>query len=140
MSGNSSRNPPLWDRYTRSQGRVHLTGLQALIRLPLEQIRRDRREGRRTAALFSGYPGSPLAGLDLTLQRLRELLEREEVRLVPGLNEELAASAIVATARPPRIARLFTRLLPGRSVASTTNLPHERNATFGRNIDHRTRR
>ena len=98
MSGKGSApDRPLWARYTATQGRVHLTGLQALVRLALDQLRRDRRAGRRVGALFSGYPGSPLAGLDQTLAGLAPLLEREDVRLVPALNEELAAAAICGT-------------------------------------------
>src|SRR5262245_7903217 len=90
-------DPPLWERYTRASGRVHLTGLQALVRLVLEQLRRDARAGRRIGALFSGYPGSPLAGFDQLLRSLARLLERSHVRLAPGLNEELAASAVAGT-------------------------------------------
>ncbi|MCP4007825.1 MAG: indolepyruvate ferredoxin oxidoreductase family protein [bacterium] len=88
--------PPLWERYTRTQGRVHLTGLQAVIRLPLDRLRADKRDGRRTGAVFSGYPGSPLAGLDLKLNSLKDLLG-EDVYLLPGMNEELAAAAISGT-------------------------------------------
>ena len=88
---------PLWDRYVRPHGRVHLTGLQALARLALDQIHRDARDGRRLGALFSGYPGSPLAGLDATLRGLRPLLEPEGVRYAPALNEEIAASTIAGT-------------------------------------------
>jgi indolepyruvate ferredoxin oxidoreductase len=92
-----SPDPPLWERYTRGRGRVHLTGLQALVRLVLEQLRRDERAGRRVGALFSGYPGSPLAGFDGLLRSLAPLLERHGVRFVPGLNEELAATAVGGT-------------------------------------------
>ncbi|HTO09551.1 MAG TPA: indolepyruvate ferredoxin oxidoreductase family protein [Myxococcota bacterium] len=92
-----SPDPPLWERYTRGRGRVHLTGLQALVRLVLEQLRRDERAGRRIGALFSGYPGSPLAGFDGLLRSLAPLLERHHVRFVPGLNEELAATAVGGT-------------------------------------------
>ena len=88
---------PLWERYTRTQGRVHLTGLQALLRLALDQVRRDRHAGRHVGVLFSGYPGSPLAGLDQLLRGVAPVLEAEHVRLVPGLNEELAASTIGGT-------------------------------------------
>jgi indolepyruvate ferredoxin oxidoreductase len=88
---------PLLERYTRGRGRVHLTGLQALVRLALEQIRRDQRAGHKVGALFSGYPGSPLAGFDQLLRSLSPLLERSNVRLAPGLNEELAASAVAGT-------------------------------------------
>ncbi|MFI5314814.1 MAG: indolepyruvate ferredoxin oxidoreductase family protein [Myxococcota bacterium] len=88
---------PLLERYTLGRGRVHLTGLQALVRLALDQLRRDERAGHRIGALFSGYPGSPLAGFDQLLRSLAPLLERANVRLAPGLNEELAASAIAGT-------------------------------------------
>ncbi len=97
MSAKVPPGNPLWERYTRPGGRIHLTGLQAIIRLALDQIRRDRRAGRRVGALFSGYPGSPLAGLDARLSSLARLLEPEGVRFTPGLNEELAASAISGT-------------------------------------------
>jgi len=97
MSATLSPDPPLWERYTKPSGRVHLTGLQALVRLALDQLRRDSRAGLRTAAFFSGYPGSPLAGLDGLLRSLAPLLARSDVRLVPGLNEELAASAVAGT-------------------------------------------
>ena len=97
MSATLTPDPPLWARYTRETGRIHLTGLQALVRVALDQLRRDVRAGRRTAALFSGYPGSPLAGLDTLLRSLRPLLARSGVRLEPGLNEELAASTVAGT-------------------------------------------
>jgi indolepyruvate ferredoxin oxidoreductase len=97
MSDKGPPHSPLWERYCRAQGRVHLTGLQAILRLALDQIRRDRRAGRRVGALFSGYPGSPLAGLDQELRHLRPLLDEEGVRFVPALNEELAASTIGGT-------------------------------------------
>ncbi|HVV50976.1 MAG TPA: hypothetical protein VHO06_15015, partial [Polyangia bacterium] len=74
-----------------------LTGLQAVARAPLDQRRRDRAAGRNTAAYVSGYPGSPLAGLDLELHRRRRLLEQEGVVHQPGLNEELAATAVQGT-------------------------------------------
>ncbi len=90
-------DPPLFERYTRGRGRVHLTGLQALVRLALDQLRRDELAGRKIGALFSGYPGSPLAGFDQLLRHLAPLLERTNVRLAPGLNEELAASTVAGT-------------------------------------------
>ncbi len=76
---------------------MHLTGLQALARLPLDQVRRDREAGRRTGAVISGYPGSPLAGFDQTLHASRKILEAEDVYFVPGINEELAAAAVAGT-------------------------------------------
>ncbi len=97
MSATLGTDPPLWERYTRTHGRVHLTGLQALLRMTLDQLRSDARAGLRTGAFFSGYPGSPLAGLDGMLRSLAPLLARSDVRLAPGLNEELAASAVAGT-------------------------------------------
>ena len=105
MSASPAPEPPLLERYTRGRGRVHLTGLQALVRLALDQVRRDERAGRKTGTLFSGYPGSPLAGFDQLLRSLRPLLERSNVRLVPGLNEELAATAVAGT----QLAEVFPR-------------------------------
>jgi indolepyruvate ferredoxin oxidoreductase len=61
MSARLRPDPPLWERYTRTDGRIHLTGLQALVRIALDQLRRDSNAGLRTGAFFSGYPGSPLA-------------------------------------------------------------------------------
>ena len=87
----------MWDRYTRLEGRVHLTGLQALVRVTLDQVRHDRAEGRRVGVLVSGYPGSPLAGFDQALRAIQPLLDSHRVRLVPGLNEELAASTVGGT-------------------------------------------
>ena len=57
------------DKYTLLEGRVYLTGIQALVRLPVDQQRRDARAGLRTGTFISGYEGSPLAGYDLTLAR-----------------------------------------------------------------------
>ncbi|MCZ6569176.1 MAG: indolepyruvate ferredoxin oxidoreductase family protein [Deltaproteobacteria bacterium] len=97
MPAAKSDLPPLSERYTQTQGRVHLTGLQALVRLPLEQLRRDRAAGQRIGALISGYPGSPLAGFDQELGRVKSLLEVEDVHFVPGLNEELALGTVAGT-------------------------------------------
>jgi len=73
---------------------VLLSGVQALIRVVIDQMRRDRAAGARTAAFISGYPGSPLAGLDLELSRQKQLLQELDVRHLPALNEELAATAV----------------------------------------------
>jgi indolepyruvate ferredoxin oxidoreductase len=87
----------LEDRYRVERGRVYLSGLQALVRLPVEQRRRDLGQQRRTAAFISGYEGSPLAGYDLELGRNRALLDEHDVVFRPGLNEELAVTAVQGT-------------------------------------------
>jgi indolepyruvate ferredoxin oxidoreductase len=87
------RDVSLEDKYVLDQGRVLLTGLQALVRLTLDQHRADRRRGLHTGTMISGYQGSPLGGLDKELQRNRKLLDDHHVRHVPGLNEELGATS-----------------------------------------------
>ncbi len=82
------------DRYLIEDGLIHLTGIHALARLPLDQRRADRRAGRNTAVFISGYEGSPLAGYDLELTRQRRLLDEYGVVFRPGVNEELAATAV----------------------------------------------
>lgn len=89
-------------KYERTAGRVLLTGIQALVRLPVEQHRADRNRGLHTATFISGYEGSPLGGYDLALMRERALLQEHDIRLQPGLNEEIAATAIAGTQNIPR--------------------------------------
>ena len=60
---------PMQDRYDARSGEIHLSGLQALVRLPLDQVRLDRSRGLETSVFISGYEGSPLAGFDLQLTR-----------------------------------------------------------------------
>jgi indolepyruvate ferredoxin oxidoreductase len=73
---------------------VLLSGVQALVRVLLEQARLDRAAGRRTAGLVSGYRGSPLGGLDQELWRRQKLLTAHDVRFQPGVNEDLAATML----------------------------------------------
>jgi indolepyruvate ferredoxin oxidoreductase len=81
-------------KYRVTDGGVLLTGVQALARVVFDQIRADRRQGLNTAAFVSGYPGSPLGGFDQTLQRTGALLAEHDVHWVPGVNEDLAATAV----------------------------------------------
>src|SRR6186997_1258001 len=84
----------LEDKYTLDNGRVFLTGTQALIRLMMLQRLRDQRAGLNTAGFVSGYRGSPLGGLDQALWRAQKHLASHHVKFQPGVNEDLAAAAI----------------------------------------------
>jgi indolepyruvate ferredoxin oxidoreductase len=84
----------LRDRYALEQGTVLLSGVQALVRVMLDQARADRRRGLRTATFVSGYQGSPLGGLDQEIMRLGDLAAEHALHFTPGLNEELAATAV----------------------------------------------
>jgi len=81
-------------KYEQEHGAVYLTGIQALVRLPMDQMRRDRRAGLNTAAFISGYEGSPLGGYDMALARVRRLLDEHRIHFVPGVNEDLAATSV----------------------------------------------
>ena len=84
----------LEDKYTSPSGRVYLTGYQALVRLLMIQQERDRSAGLDTAGFVSGYRGSPLGGLDQTLWKARTHLERRKIVFQPGINEDMAATAV----------------------------------------------
>ncbi|MGF1563716.1 MAG: indolepyruvate ferredoxin oxidoreductase family protein [Geminicoccaceae bacterium] len=84
----------LEDKYVAARGRVFLTGTQALVRLPMTQMRRDRAAGLKTGAFISGYRGSPLGGYDQQLSQARAHLEPYDIVFQPGLNEDLAATAV----------------------------------------------
>ncbi|MBR1284543.1 indolepyruvate ferredoxin oxidoreductase family protein [Bradyrhizobium sp. AUGA SZCCT0177] len=81
-------------KYTQGSGHIFLTGIQALVRLPMAQIRRDRAAGLNTAGFISGYRGSPLGGYDQQLFAARKHLEQYNIKFQPGVNEDLAATAV----------------------------------------------
>ena len=91
----------LADRYTIHDESVLMTGIQALVRLVLEQQRSDHAHGRNTTAFISGYEGSPLGGLDLELGRNAQLLDEHGVVHRPAVNEELAATSVFGTQLVP---------------------------------------
>ncbi len=95
-------------KYTRTDGRIYLSGVQALVRLPLMQRLRDQAAGIATAGFVSGYRGSPLGGFDLELWRARRHLDAAGVRFQPGLNEDLGATMVWGTQQ--------TNLFPGANV------------------------
>ncbi|MDD3445007.1 MAG: indolepyruvate ferredoxin oxidoreductase family protein, partial [Zavarzinia sp.] len=85
------------DKYAAESGHVYLTGNQALVRLPLMQRMRDRAAGLNTAGFISGYRGSPLGIYDLALWQARKFLEANDILFQPGINEDLAATAVWGT-------------------------------------------
>lgn len=90
-------NMRIADRLEADSGRLYLNGMQALVRFPLVQAKADRAAGLKSGTFISGYPGSPLGGYDLQLQRNRKLLEQHHVFHRPGENEELAATTLIGT-------------------------------------------
>ena len=96
MTGNGMvlRDVALDDKYDLTKDRVFLTGTQAVVRLLLMQRERDRLAGLNTAGFVSGYRGSPLSALDQHLMHAKRQLSAANVTFHPGLNEELAATAV----------------------------------------------
>ena len=82
------------DKYVADQGRIYLTGVQALVRLPMVQRRLDRAAGLNTSGFVSGYRGSPLGTYDRELWAAKQHLDRENIVFQPGLNEDLAATSV----------------------------------------------
>ena len=99
------RDVSLDDKYLATSGRIFLSGIQALVRLCLMQRHRDQAAGLNTAGFVSGYRGSPLGGLDEALWHAARHLDANHVRFQPGVNEDLAATAVWGTQQ--------VNLLPG---------------------------
>jgi indolepyruvate ferredoxin oxidoreductase len=95
----------LEDKYLADSGRIYLSGIQALVRLMLVQKRRDRLAGLNTAGFVSGYRGSPLGGLDEALWKAEKHLAAHDVKFQPGVNEELAATAVWGTQQAGLVGR-----------------------------------
>ncbi|MEO8629385.1 MAG: indolepyruvate ferredoxin oxidoreductase family protein [Betaproteobacteria bacterium] len=85
------------DKYVSTNGRIYLSGIQALVRLALIQRQRDAAAGLNTAGFISGYRGSPLGGLDEALWKAEKHLAANHIKFQPGINEELAATAVWGT-------------------------------------------
>ena len=83
--------------FTKEEGAIHLGGIDALVRLTLDQIRTDARRGLKTGMFVSGYRGSPVGMLDAALLRQQKLLLQNNINFVDGINEDLAATAVWGT-------------------------------------------
>ncbi len=97
MSVMEKRSVSLDDKYTLRKGHAFMTGIQSLVRLPMVQRELDLKAGLNTAGYISGYRGSPLGGYDQQLERNKKLLVEFHVKFQPGVNEDLAATALWGT-------------------------------------------
>ncbi|MDH5708741.1 MAG: hypothetical protein OEY75_06460, partial [Hylemonella sp.] len=82
------------DKYALQHGRAFMSGVQALVRLPMLQRQRDALQGKNTAGFISGYRGSPLGSYDQALWQAAKYLKGQNIVFQPGVNEELAATAL----------------------------------------------
>jgi len=117
----------LEDKYSLQSGRIYLSGIQALVRLPMMQRERDRAAGLRTAGFISGYRGSPLGGYDTALWQAAKLLEQHDIRFEPGLNEDLAATAVWGTQQ--------VGLFPGATVDGVFGIWYGKGPGIDRSVD-----
>jgi indolepyruvate ferredoxin oxidoreductase len=85
------------DKYSLDMGRAFMSGVQALVKLPMLQRQRDALQGKNTAGFISGYRGSPLGGYDQALWKAKSYLQAQHIVFQPGVNEELAATALWGT-------------------------------------------
>ncbi|MEM9627728.1 MAG: indolepyruvate ferredoxin oxidoreductase family protein [Pseudomonadota bacterium] len=85
------------DKYTKDDGRIYLTGIQALVRLPMMQRQLDQAAGKNTAGYISGYRGSPLGNLDQQMAIAKRFLDPHHIVAQPGVNEDMAATALWGT-------------------------------------------
>ncbi|MEU2064780.1 indolepyruvate ferredoxin oxidoreductase family protein [Streptomyces sp. NPDC013455] len=119
--------PSLDDKYAASDGRALMSGVQALVRLTLEQRRLDRARGLDTRVFVSGYQGSPLGGVDLEMGRAARFLDEAGVVFQAGLNEELAATAVGGSQ--------LLEQLPGRRHEGVTGFWYGKNPGLDRAAD-----
>jgi indolepyruvate ferredoxin oxidoreductase len=117
----------LEDKYTLRSGRIYISGIQALVRIPMLQRERDRAAGLATAGFISGYRGSPLGGYDTALWRAAKLLDAHGIRFEPGLNEDLAATAVWGTQQ--------VGLFPGATVDGVFAIWYAKGPGVDRSID-----
>ena len=104
----SAADVSLDDKYRLDRAYALVSGRQALVRLPIAQRDRDRAQGLNTAGLISGYRGSPLGSYDLDLWKAGALLKQHDITFQPGLNEDLALTALAGAQQ--------LDFIPGRKV------------------------
>ena len=82
------------DKYSLDKGKAFMTGIEALVRLPILQHQRDQERGLNTACFISGYRGSPIGGLDQALWKAKKFTEAHNIHFLPGINEDLAMTSV----------------------------------------------
>ncbi|MBS0517561.1 MAG: indolepyruvate ferredoxin oxidoreductase family protein [Proteobacteria bacterium] len=117
----------LEDRYRLDKGRVYLTGIQALVRLPMMQRQRDLKAGLNTGGFISGYRGSPLGMYDNALWGAKRYLKENNIHFQPGINEDLAATAVWGTQQ--------TNLFPGATVDGVFSIWYGKGPGVDRSMD-----
>ncbi|HKF71313.1 MAG TPA: indolepyruvate ferredoxin oxidoreductase family protein [Stellaceae bacterium] len=115
------------DKYVQEAGRIYLSGIQALVRLPLMQRQRDQAAGLNTGGFISGYRGSPLGVYDNALWQARRFLERANIYFQPGVNEDLAATSVWGSQQ--------TALFPGTQVDGVFGIWYGKGPGVDRSID-----
>ena len=117
----------LEDRYRLDKGRVYLTGIQALVRLPMMQRQRDLAAGLNTGGFISGYRGSPLGMYDNALWGAKRYLKEHNIHFQPGLNEDLAATSVWGTQQ--------VNLFPGAKVDGVFSIWYGKGPGVDRSMD-----
>ena len=117
----------LEDRYRLNAGRVYLTGIQALVRLPMMQRQRDTAAGLNTGGFISGYRGSPLGMYDNALWGAKRYLKQNDIHFQPGLNEDLAATSVWGSQQ--------TNLFPGAKVDGVFSIWYGKGPGVDRSMD-----
>src|SRR5436190_13714552 len=115
------------DKYRLDAKRCFLSGTQALVRLPMLQRQRDRTVGLNTAGFISGYRGSPLGMYDHALWRAKSFLQQHDIAFVPGLNEDLAATAVWGSQQ--------VGMLPGAKVDGVFGIWYGKGPGVDRSLD-----
>lgn len=123
----SLREVALSDKYSLDTARAYITGIEALVRLPMLQHQRDVEKGLNTAGFVSGYRGSPLGGVDQAMVSAKQYLDKHNIKFTPGVNEELAATAVRGSQE--------VGLLPGSQFDGVFGLWYGKGPGLDRSID-----
>lgn len=121
------REVALDDKYKLDETKAYLTGIEALVRLPMLQHQRDQERGLNTAGFVSGYRGSPLGGVDQAMWGAEQYLSNHDITFVPGINEDLAATAVRGSQE--------VGLLPGAKYDGVFGLWYGKGPGLDRSID-----